>query len=103
MAENTVIGKCRFCGGDIKENQYGWGCSNYKGGCKAFIFKEDNFFKKMIGRKPTADEAKALLKGVQIDLQNVVINGKKGLLELSWGEKGGKYPFGYDYFFTPEN
>ncbi len=29
-----IVGKCPLCGADVKRNKYGYGCSDYKNGCK---------------------------------------------------------------------
>ena len=29
-----IVGKCPVCNGDVKRNKYGYGCANYKNGCK---------------------------------------------------------------------
>lgn len=103
MAEKSnikVIGKCRFCGSDLVANSHGWGCSNYAGGCKGFIWKDDHFFQKLIGRKPNAKEAERLLTGKEVHINNVVIKGKKRNIVLLWGKKeDGPYPFGYTMHF----
>lgn len=95
--------KCRFCGSDVNENDKGWGCSNYRGGCKAFIWKDDRFFQKIFGRKPRKAEVVKLLKGEAVEVKNVVLKGKKGLVILTWGAKEGSYPFGYDFKFYENN
>lgn len=33
-----VVGKCPKCGSDVKRYKYGYGCSNYKNGCKLNIW-----------------------------------------------------------------
>lgn len=86
---------CRFCGGDIAETDKGWGCSNFRGGCKAFIFRDDFFMKKVFGKKLTKTQAVSLLKGNAITLKDVVVKGKRCNATLSWGKKeDGK--FGYN-------
>ena len=36
---NKSLGKCPRCGGDIVEGKVGYGCSNWKKGCKFVIWK----------------------------------------------------------------
>ena len=35
-----VLGKCPRCGGDVVEGKLGYGCANYKAGCKFVIWKK---------------------------------------------------------------
>lgn len=37
------LGKCPVCGSDVIEGQKGFGCSNWRGGCKFIIWKNDKF------------------------------------------------------------
>ena len=32
-----VVGKCPLCASDVRRNKFGYGCSNYKNGCKLQI------------------------------------------------------------------
>ena len=32
--DNNIIGKCPCCGKDVIKMSWGYGCSNYKNGCK---------------------------------------------------------------------
>ena len=84
---NKLNGKCRFCGEDLIETSKGWGCSNFKGGCKAFIFKEDFYMQKVFGKKMTRPNALKLLKGESIVLKDVVVKGKRCDATISWGKK----------------
>ena len=34
-----VVGKCPLCGGDVSRTKFGYGCANYKEGCKFTINK----------------------------------------------------------------
>ena len=38
--EREVLGKCPRCGGDVVEGKLGYGCANYKSGCKFVIWKK---------------------------------------------------------------
>ena len=60
-----VLGKCPRCGGDIIEGKAGFGCANYKDGCKFTIWKQQ---KSGIFQKITISEAmaKKLLAGETI-------------------------------------
>ncbi|MBY0093735.1 type IA DNA topoisomerase [Priestia aryabhattai] len=58
---NEIIGKCPVCGHAVIEGQKGFGCSNWKNGCKFVIWKNDKFLATM-KKKPTKTMVKALLK-----------------------------------------
>ncbi|SHG77953.1 type IA DNA topoisomerase [Ornithinibacillus halophilus] len=55
-----VLGKCPECGGNIVEGTKGFGCSNWKKGCKFVIWKNDKFLGTM-KKKPTKTMVKSLL------------------------------------------
>lgn len=56
-----ILGKCPVCGHGIIEGQKGFGCSNWKNGCKFVIWKNDKFLATM-KKKPTKTMVKMLLK-----------------------------------------
>ncbi|MBX4164575.1 type IA DNA topoisomerase [Priestia megaterium] len=58
---NEIIGQCPVCGHAVIEGQKGFGCSNWKNGCKFVIWKNDKFLATM-KKKPTKTMVKALLK-----------------------------------------
>lgn len=71
--EKTKIetyGKCPVCGHPIIEGQRGFGCSNWKNGCKFVIWKEDEFFKS-INKKLTKTMVKKLLKDGRIEIKDI--------------------------------
>lgn len=41
--QREVLGKCPGCGSDVIEGEKGFGCTNWKGGCKFVIWKDDKF------------------------------------------------------------
>jgi len=55
------LGKCPQCGNDIVEGKKGFGCSNWKSGCKFVVWKNDKYLATM-KKKPTKTMVKALLK-----------------------------------------
>jgi len=59
-----VLGKCPECGGKIIEGTKGFGCSNWKNGCKFVIWKNDKYLAAM-KKKPTKTMVKELLKNNQ--------------------------------------
>jgi len=41
--EREVLGKCPTCGSDVVEGDKGFGCTNWRGGCKFILWKNDKF------------------------------------------------------------
>lgn len=71
------IGKCPVCGNDIIEGEKGFGCTNWKNGCKYTIWKNDKFIESM-GKKVTKEMVKLLLKNGKVGFRN--FKSKKGTL-----------------------
>ncbi|MED1201588.1 type IA DNA topoisomerase [Heyndrickxia acidicola] len=87
---NEVLGKCPVCGHDVIEGQKGFGCSNWKSGCKFVVWKNDKFLS-ALKKKPTKTMVKALLKnGVAL---------VKGLTS----KKGNKFEAYLRYEKNPDN
>lgn len=72
---NEVLGKCPLCGHGIVEGQKGFGCSNWKSGCKFVIWKNDKFLAAM-KKKPTKTMVKNLLKNGVVLVKG--LTSKKG-------------------------
>ncbi|RJS62412.1 type IA DNA topoisomerase [Bacillus sp. PK3_68] len=70
-----VLGKCPLCGHAIIEGQKGFGCSNWKSGCKFVIWKNDKFLASM-KKKPTKTMVKTLLKNGVVTVKG--LTSKKG-------------------------
>lgn len=85
-----VLGKCPLCGHGIMEGQKGFGCSNWKNGCKFVIWKNDKYLAAM-KKKPTKTMVKGLLKN------GVVL--VKGLTS----KKGNKFDALLRYEKNPDN
>lgn len=60
ISSSEVLGKCPNCGGNIMENSKGFGCSNWKKGCKFVIWKNDKYLAAM-KKKPTKTMVKDIL------------------------------------------
>ncbi|MBM7692567.1 DNA topoisomerase-3 [Peribacillus deserti] len=88
--ETEVLGKCPVCGHGIIEGQKGFGCSNWKSGCKFVIWKNDKYLAAM-KKKPTKTMVKALLK-----------NGKASVKGLT-SKKGKKFNAILKYEKNPDN
>ncbi|TQE91735.1 DNA topoisomerase [Ureibacillus sp. FSL K6-8385] len=69
------LGKCPLCGHDVIEGQRGFGCSNWKNGCKFVIWKNDKFLAAM-KKKPTKTMVKKLLKDGKVLVKG--LTSKKG-------------------------
>jgi DNA topoisomerase-3 len=69
-AKVETFGKCPVCGHDIIEGQRGFGCSNWKNGCKFVIWKEDDFMKSL-KKKVTKTMVKKILKDGSVELKDV--------------------------------
>jgi DNA topoisomerase-3 len=65
-----TFGKCPICGHDIIEGKKGFGCSNWKSGCKFVIWKEDEFIKSL-NKKITKTIVKQLLKNGKAELKGI--------------------------------
>lgn len=59
--KHEILGKCPLCGHGVIEGTKGYGCSNWKNGCKYVIWKNDRFLA-ALKKKPTKTMVKALLK-----------------------------------------
>lgn len=70
-----VLGKCPLCGNGVIEGQKGFGCSNWKNGCKFVIWKNDKFLAAM-KKKPTKTMVKTLLKNGVVTVKG--LTSKKG-------------------------
>ena len=69
------LGKCPLCSNAVIEGQKGFGCSNWKSGCKFVIWKNDKFLATM-KKKPTKTMVKHLLKDGQALVKG--LTSKKG-------------------------
>ncbi|WP_026694892.1 type IA DNA topoisomerase [Peribacillus kribbensis] len=88
--EMEVLGKCPVCGHAIIEGQKGFGCSNWKSGCKFVIWKNDKYLAAM-KKKPTKTMVKSLLK-----------NGRASVKGLT-SKKGKKFNAILSYEKNPDN
>ncbi|MED4355068.1 DNA topoisomerase [Schinkia azotoformans] len=85
-----VLGKCPLCGHAVIEGQKGFGCSNWKNGCKFVIWKNDKFLASM-KKKPTKSMVKSLLK-----------NGVAQVKGLT-SKNGNKFDANLRYVKNPDN
>lgn len=73
-SSDDVLGKCPACGGDVREIQKGFFCTNYSN-CKYGIFKEDKYLQ-LFKKKPNKTMVKSLLKNGEAKVKS--LTGKDG-------------------------
>lgn len=73
-SENTSLGKCPVCDGDVMESEKGFFCTNYNN-CKYGIFKDDKYLQ-LFKKKPTKTMVKSLLKKGETKVKSMT--GKDG-------------------------
>lgn len=69
------LGKCPQCGNPVIEGSKGYGCSNWKSGCKFTIWKNDKYIQ-ALGKKVTKEMVKILLEKGRVGFRN--LKSKKG-------------------------
>ena len=68
-SSDDVLGKCPACGGDVRESQKGFFCTNYSN-CKYGIFKEDKYLQ-LFKKKPNKTMVKSLLKNGEAKVKSL--------------------------------
>lgn len=69
------LGPCPVCGNPIIEGEKGFGCSNWKNGCKFTIWKDDKYINSF-GKKVSREMVQLLLKNGKVGFRN--LKSKKG-------------------------
>ena len=69
------IGVCPICGNPVIESEKGFGCSNWKNGCKFTIWKNDKYIESF-GKKVSKEMVQLLLKNGKVGFRN--LRSKKG-------------------------
>lgn len=69
------IGVCPICGNPVIEGEKGFGCSNWKNGCKFTIWKNDKYIESF-GKKVSKEMVQLLLKNGKVGFRN--LRSKKG-------------------------
>ncbi|KGA96578.1 DNA topoisomerase [Alkalihalobacillus alcalophilus ATCC 27647 = CGMCC 1.3604] len=83
-SSTDVLGKCPICQHPVIEGKKGFGCSNWKNGCKFVIWKNDKFLQTM-KKKPTKTMVKNLLKDQVVYVKGLTSkNGNKFNAKLSY-------------------
>jgi DNA topoisomerase-3 len=75
QSDREVLGKCPVCGSDVIEGEKGFGCTNWKGGCKYVVWKNDRYLN-TLQVTPNAFTIKKLLETGEV-YSNSFVN-KKG-------------------------
>ncbi|WP_346885643.1 type IA DNA topoisomerase [Clostridium sp. UBA4395] len=76
LSPGTVsVGNCPICGNPVVEGEKGFGCSNWKNGCKFTIWKNDKYIE-YYGKKVTKEMVEILLKNGKVGFRN--LRSKKG-------------------------
>ena len=93
------IGKCPVCGNSIIEGEKGYGCVNWKNGCKYTIWKNDKFIESL-GKKVTKEMVQLLLKNGKVGFRN--LKSKKGTLFSAYlryekDQKTGYYNWKFEF------
>ena len=71
-----VIGICPICGNFVVEGEKGFGCSNWKNGCKYTVWKNDKFILSF-GKTVSKEMIKILLEKGRVGFRNLKSkNGK---------------------------
>ena len=88
-SDNTSLGKCPACGGDVMESDKGFLCTNYSN-CKYGIFKDDKYLQ-LFKKKPNKTMVKNLLKKGEAKVKSMT--GKDGnkfdaILKYEKNDKG---------------
>ncbi|WP_084052419.1 type IA DNA topoisomerase [Desulfonispora thiosulfatigenes] len=68
--EYEVLGKCPLCGQGIIEGTKGYGCSNWRNGCKFVIWKNDEFLAS-VKKKLTKTMVKMFLKNGEVTVKGL--------------------------------
>lgn len=64
------LGVCPTCGSPVIEGTKGYGCSNWRSGCKFVIWKDDKYLN-AFGKKPNKPMVKKLLKDGCVELKDL--------------------------------
>lgn len=87
VSTREVLGKCPTCGSDVVESEKAYGCSNYKGGCRFSIWKDDKFLESLKVKATKGTIVKLLEKGQVCSNQFVNKKGETFAACLSYQKK----------------
>lgn len=93
MAGREVLGTCPSCNGEIVEGKRGYGCSNYRDGCKFVIWKTGVAGSLLSKTNITASMVKKLLAGESVPVDTLYSKTKdsqfSGNLKVGFSEQYG--------------
>ena len=69
------IGKCPICGNPVVEGEKGFGCINWKNGCRYTIWKNDKYINSF-GKNVSKEMVSLLLKNGKVGFRN--LKSRKG-------------------------
>ncbi|MDU1412965.1 MAG: DNA topoisomerase [Clostridium sp.] len=103
--EAVVVGECPVCGNPVIEGERGFGCSNWKNGCKFTIWKNDKYIESL-GKKVTKEMVEILLKNGKVGFRN--LRSKKGntfaaYLKYEKNEETGYFNWKLEFISTTPN
>ena len=95
------IGTCPRCGGSVIEGKFGYGCSNWRDGCRFVIWKKaKGGMLQKIEITPTV--AKKLLDGKEVHSKKLYSPSKQKTFEASYklADKGSQYGAEFELIFS---
>ncbi|WP_042145203.1 type IA DNA topoisomerase [Paucisalibacillus sp. EB02] len=102
-SSNEVLGTCPNCDGNIMEGRKGFGCSNWKKGCKFVIWKNDKYLSSL-KKKPTKTMVKGLLKNKRAYVKGLTSKqGKKFNAYLSYEKNPANDYYSWNMEFEDKN
>ena len=88
-----VLGTCPLCQHNVVEGRKGFGCNNWKSGCKFVVWKND-FYLKAMKKKTTKTMVKTLLKDGIVEVKGLTSkNGNKFNAKLTYEYQKEKQTF----------
>ncbi|MCK8060375.1 MULTISPECIES: DNA topoisomerase [unclassified Fusibacter] len=101
--DREVLGKCPTCGSAIVEGEKGYGCTNYKGGCKFIIWKNDKYLTALKVAATKSTIMKLLEKGEVCSNQFINKKGEKFAACLSYQKNEDNDYFSWRMRFPDRN
>ncbi|SDL82344.1 type IA DNA topoisomerase [Sediminibacillus halophilus] len=99
-ASKETLGKCPVCGSKVVEGSKGFGCSNWKSGCKFVVWKNDKYLAAM-RKRATKTLVKGLLKNGRVYAKGLTSKkGKKFNAYLSYQKNASNDYFSWKMDFT---
>ena len=101
--KKEFLGKCPLCAGAVMESAKGFGCTNWKSGCKYVIWKNDKYLA-AYKKKPTKTLVKAILKDGEAVLKGLTSkDGNKFNAKMKYEKNPDNPYFGWKMEIIREN